>query len=475
MSAQVPVLRSVKYATQRAANTQVPVLCSVKYATQRAANTNMCALLFWPPPRCCGVWRVFVCQATIAFGMGLNKSDVRVVIHYQMPKTPENYVQEIGRSGRDGGPAYCHVFLDNSDLSFLKSHIYSDGVDEANVKRLLKIVLQSSAHHVELEQLCQSAVRGCRGGSHILAHAATKLGRLVTIPIDKARSMLDMKETVIATILSKLELRGQNGAEQYISLHACCDATCNIKLWSKTAHNDDPLLAAVMAVGRKSKKTGFIQVDTITLANSMGLTPDEVIRAFIQLRTARTISFESFDKAFCVRVLRVPTLAEFDVVLKETCASIALLEQTELAKIDFISQSFMDACASKIPNTTAATTKEGTAAYRMNEYMHGQLTNFFQGKIDVTGTPEADAPTPPKHLVTAIQHDVRSLLVQQNTRDCPLFVPRAIARIFHGIASPQFPMKMWMSHQMWKRYVNVDFNALLKISKAELKRYMTRS
>ncbi|VAW36223.1 ATP-dependent DNA helicase RecQ, partial [hydrothermal vent metagenome] len=117
-----------------------------------------------------------VVVATIAFGMGIDKANIRYVYHYNLPKSLENYAQEIGRAGRDGEPSICEVLGGSQDLISLENFVYGDTPEVQAVHDLVAFILAQD--------------------------------KIFDVGVYELSSKFDIRPLVVKTLLTYLELDG---------------------------------------------------------------------------------------------------------------------------------------------------------------------------------------------------------------------------------------------------------------------------
>jgi ATP-dependent DNA helicase Q4 len=162
-----------------------------------------------------GALRIVV--ATVAFGLGLNKTDVRAVIHYSLPRSLENYLQEIGRAGRDGQAAFCHLFLDDLDFQRLRSLCFADGIERSAIASIVRQLFVPTATSIDsttnttTSSCSAAAAASCSAPTDPASPASTQ--RFVAFAVDIKSRELDMKAEVMETLLTYLQLAEPNALQ----------------------------------------------------------------------------------------------------------------------------------------------------------------------------------------------------------------------------------------------------------------------
>lgn len=214
-----------------------------------------------------------IITATIAFGMGIDKADIRRIIHYNLPKSLENYTQETGRAGRDGQRACCELLACKDDLLVLENFVYGDTPSQEAVGRVLEQILM-------------------RGTTFDLSR------------YDLAVSN-DIRPLVINTLLTYLELEG------YIVTTSSFYSSYRVRLLRDIKQinlgleeSKREFIAGILSNGKQGRK--WVTIEPTVAAEQMQCDRDQIIRELSSLETHGDISLKPAGIRHSYRRLRSP-------------------------------------------------------------------------------------------------------------------------------------------------------------------------
>ncbi|CAD1474602.1 unnamed protein product, partial [Heterotrigona itama] len=393
--------------------------------------------------------QIRIVVATVAFGMGLNKPDIRAVIHYNMPGTFEGYVQEVGRAGRDGLPAHCHLFLnpiENKDKLELRRHIYANGIDRHTIRRLLQKVFVPCS----CTKLRESEVdRRCPGHE-------------VAIPIDDTVAALDISEEKISTLLCYLELH----PKRFITLLSSVYIKARISSYNgpqalKRAAQTSPPLAMAIALdlqnGISHESSNVIEFPVVDVASAIGW-DSGVVKSHLKNLEWKTVNGVSKRSAISVKYeklgLRVKapgdlTETELDEALDALVSRAQSQETSALQQLETISTVLQKFSVSSVQQCLTLNDEMINKSNQLKDV----IRSYFDGKIllDIDLKQQQNV----AENEAQVACDVRNLIISYRDNN---FTGRAIARIFHGIQSPNYPAYIWNKCRFWRTHISFDFN-----------------
>jgi len=242
--------------------------------------------------------RLPIICATIAFGMGIDKADIRYVYHYHLAKGYESYLQEIGRAGRDGKPSVCELFACPDDATTLENFVYGDTPEPDNLRQLLGEIL---------------------GGS-----------REIDVSIHDLSRRFDIRQLVVNTLLVRLELANliRSRVPYYGSIRFAPKKDSQTIL-SHYSDSQASFLKKLFGCCEKAKK--WVTLDTDRAMQVTGQSRGVILRA---LESLQTNGFAELQLAgYRQRYERIPETVAIDELSHEMETVFLKHEEREVERI----------------------------------------------------------------------------------------------------------------------------------------------
>ncbi len=352
--------------------------------------------------------------ATIAFGMGVDKANIRYVYHYNLPKSLENYAQEIGRAGRDGDPSICQMLICLDDMNVLENFIYGDTPTRPAIQSLLnELFALDDAFDVSYNEL---------SAQH------------------------DIRILVVRTLLTYLELDGfLEGGTPFYAGYQFKPMMPSQQILGQFEGDRQAFLANMFRQARKARTWLHIDVDRAALA--IGTTRDRIVRALDYLGERQMLEVKVQGVRHRYRRLKAPdnqnTLAASlhqRMTDRETGEIARLQEVLTLAGGDGCQVSALSAHFDQPLDAPC-----------------GHCSWCQNGQTPVP-LPSRTAPTMDDHIWEQV-----AILAQEQAEI--LSEPYAQARFLCGVTSPRLTRAKLSSHTLFGALTQVPFQDVL--SRAE--------
>ncbi|KAI1263174.1 ATP-dependent DNA helicase recQ [Xylariaceae sp. FL1019] len=363
---------------------------------------------------------VRIVVATIAFGMGIDKSDIRNIVHYNIPSTIEEYSQQIGRAGRDGHPSTCVVYLCHGDFWLRENFARGDLPSRQSLQKLFEDIFFN-------QQIAKLP-----DGSEVIKLSQLTLGKEYDIrpsPLSIILATVELRYGLIRAITPEYSSYQFEATPSYYGI-AKADKSAEAK--------------AIVSHAKKAKK--WYHIDVSSTANLSNLFRNDIIRKLNELSDRGFIKLKVGGVENRYKILKkLPaTPEEVRVITDQLHAELSKKEGDEMKRFEAVvglflgRQCFANALASyfgtKLPSGKS---KCGHCSFCMT------------GKQLILPA----KPKPPINLA-----GIRNILALCDVRDDPRF----LARVAFGIRSPRVSQLGLDKQKIFGSLEDHDFESLLK-------------